>query len=507
MRRKMPKRHRGKWRRADRVRQRQAECDLLHSIIDHIPRPVFVFLAPDGRRWIRNRGAALCDAGPMRRGPSFGDPPLRRPDGSVYEADQYPVARALKGETVLNEEVLVESGGALHRFSTSNAPIRDAGGSVVAVVGTCDDVTAVRRAEAEHAETIQRLLTGQRLFSRIADATPDVLYLFDLQTGRNVYQNQRLLPALGYEAPEFQTIDPLGALVHPDDRARVQAALERFDTLADGEVLRLECRLLHKNGTYRWFRSRALVFNRDDRSHPLLILGLSEDITERKRKQEDMRRIQQDLEHRVAERTAQLMRIEEETRHRIARELHDEMGQHVTALKVGLEGLGGRADDQPRIEQLTAIVHDLDEHIDRLAHELRPAALDDFGLDVALANSIELFTERSGIAVDFHHSELHDGRLPAMIENTLYRLVQEALTNVMKHARARSVSVILERRENQVQLIVEDDGVGFNVDEALHRGLGLRGMRERVELAGGTFHIESRVGGGTSIFVRLTLRS
>jgi signal transduction histidine kinase len=186
------------------------------------------------------------------------------------------------------------------------------------------------------------------------------------------------------------------------------------------------------------------------------------------------------------------------------------MGQSVTALRVGLESLGGAAPEDTRIEQLIAVVEELDDHIDRLSHELRPRVIEDFGLITALSNHIDVFSERSGIPVDFHQHGFSDERIPAVTEMTLYRVAQEALTNVFRHARATSVSVILEKRDGQVQLIVEDDGSGFDPEEVLARPraehrLGLIGMRERVALAGGTLHIESGSVGGTSIFVRLTL--
>jgi two-component system CheB/CheR fusion protein len=121
-----------------------------------------------------------------------------------------------------------------------------------------------------------------------------------------------------------------------------------------------------------------------------------------------------------------------------------------------------------------------------------------------LANYIEQFTERSNIPVDFHGPGFTGERLPLVIEMTLYRVVQEALTNILKHAHASNVSVILETRDGQIQLIVEDDGSGFDSDVGTKRGLGFIGMKERVALAGGRLSVESNAG-GTSVFVRLTI--
>jgi len=133
----------------------------------------------------------------------------------------------------------------------------------------------------------------------------------------------------------------------------------------------------------------------------------------------------------------------------------------------------------------------------RLAVELRPKALDDFGLVAALERLTESFTEQTGIAVGFE-SLLPAARLTPEIETALYRIVQESLTNIVKHAQAHNVSIVLGRKSNTVSVIVEDDGVGFDPDRPREGGLGLIGMRERVSLIGGRLTIESRPGAGTT---------
>jgi signal transduction histidine kinase len=167
------------------------------------------------------------------------------------------------------------------------------------------------------------------------------------------------------------------------------------------------------------------------------------------------------------------------------------------------------ARDKAPFDYLAQVVSELDEHLDRLARELRPSALDDFGLETALTNLVDAFSSRHGVSVDFQCTGAERGRLPPVVETTLYRIVQEALTNVAKHARATSASVILDRRRDDVQVIIEDNGKGFDRDDSSARRtpdrLGLPGMRERVALVGGTLNIESSVDGGTSVFARITL--
>jgi two-component system sensor histidine kinase DegS len=136
------------------------------------------------------------------------------------------------------------------------------------------------------------------------------------------------------------------------------------------------------------------------------------------------------------------------------------------------------------------------QDVRRLAVDLRPSALDDFGLVPALERLIGNFTEQTGIAVDFQ--PLVEERLSPDIETALYRIVQESLTNLVKHAPAGRVSIVLRRGERAVSVVVEDDGVGFDPGAAREDGLGLVGMRERVALLGGRFDVESRPGAGTT---------
>jgi two-component system, chemotaxis family, sensor kinase Cph1 len=149
-------------------------------------------------------------------------------------------------------------------------------------------------------------------------------------------------------------------------------------------------------------------------------------------------------------------------------------------------------------EQVVATLQD----VRRLAVELRPTALDDFGLVPALQRLVDTFTEQTGIAVELE-ATLGDERLSAEVETTLYRIVQEALTNVVKHAQARTVSVVIRRRDGAVSAVIEDDGRGFAGEGG--DGLGLIGMRERAELANGRLTVESRPGAGTTLFLEVSL--
>jgi signal transduction histidine kinase len=212
------------------------------------------------------------------------------------------------------------------------------------------------------------------------------------------------------------------------------------------------------------------------------------------------RRVSRDSVRRVVE-------AQEEERARLARELHDETGQALTSILLGLRALEDRVDtDEGRTaaSELRALVVSTLQDVRRLAVELRPAALDDFGLVPALERLRDTVSEQSALSVDVQ-SSLGEHRLPSEIETMLYRAVQEALTNVLKHAEASRVTVRLTRGDKSVVLVVHDDGKGFDPLAARQDGLGLVGMRERVALLGGRFAVESSVGAGTMLRAEIPL--
>ncbi|HEY2937677.1 MAG TPA: GAF domain-containing sensor histidine kinase [Gaiellaceae bacterium] len=209
-----------------------------------------------------------------------------------------------------------------------------------------------------------------------------------------------------------------------------------------------------------------------------------------------------DVSERVARDTVRrVIEAQELERRRLARELHDETGQALTSILLGLKGIRAARSDE-EAEHVEAALRELVvqalQDVRSLAVELRPTALDDFGLVAATERLAETFAERSGIVAAVEPN-LGAERLPAETETVLYRLVQEALTNVVKHAAATRVSIVLTRRDGGVSAIVEDDGRGFTQQEVRADALGLVGMRERLALLGGTLAVESTPGEGTSL--------
>jgi two-component system, NarL family, sensor histidine kinase DevS len=215
-----------------------------------------------------------------------------------------------------------------------------------------------------------------------------------------------------------------------------------------------------------------------------------------------------DLSRRVSRDTVKrVVAAQELERSRLARELHDETGQALTSILLGLKPLEDSTSPEEtrgRVAAVRELVVSTLRDVRRLAVELRPSALDDFGLASAVERLVQTFREQSGLRVDLE-ARLAEERLPSEVETALYRIVQEALTNVAKHSRATRVSILLTRRAASVAAVVEDDGEGFDPGVDAHGGLGIVGMRERLALLGGRLAIESAPTAGTTLIAEVPL--
>lgn len=219
-------------------------------------------------------------------------------------------------------------------------------------------------------------------------------------------------------------------------------------------------------------------------------------------------------EERVRMLLQKIVTAQEEARRRISRELHDQTGQYFVALRLVLQGLKDTLREEPDklalLQQAEEISERLGRDVSAVARELRPAGLEEFGLINVLNNYIEEWASRSGVNADFHAHGAEQKRLSDEIEITIYRVIQEALTNTLKHANSRHVSVVLEYLPHCIRVIVEDDGRGFSVEPTnhfvSHNGkLGLLGMRERLALVGGSLEIESSSDSGSTLFINIPL--
>jgi PAS domain S-box-containing protein len=373
---------------------------------------------------------------------------------------------------------------------TRGLPIRpEPGGRVVRIVGTHLDITERKRTELALRESEERLTLA---FAGAQEGVWD----WNLETDAVVYSS-RWKQMLGYSDDEIEPhVSAWERLVHPDDRA---AADHAHESVARGQpTYEAEFRLRHKDGHYVQVLSRGFPVRRDAGGPVVRIVGTHFDLTERQNREAE--RVRTEL-------LGRLVFAQEDERRRIARDMHDEFGEHLTALSLHIALLknkcADRTDLMAEVDALETLARSLDRDVDRLAWELRPTALDDLGLRAALTNYVHKWSDRIGIPARLHTSGLLDARLAPDIETTLYRIAQEALNNAAKYSNASRVEVILERRADSVLLVVEDDGIGFDADRTNEQGFGIAGMRERAALVGATLEIESAPGRGTTVLVRI----
>lgn len=291
--------------------------------------------------------------------------------------------------------------------------------------------------------------------------------------------------------------------IHPDDRAQVMAAIEK--AIQTRDTFESEHRVLLTDGNLRWTFSRAIPL-KNANGEIVEWFGAASDITDRKRAEDELRR----SEDRLRALAARLQTAGERERLRIARELHDQMGSALTGIKMDLDWIvrkhgAGAYEWVPMVEESMKSVDSTIGLVRRLATELRPQMLDTVGLGAAIEWYAAEFQRRAGIPCTV--------KMPADLLKfssdqriAVFRIFQEALTNVARHSRASNVAVAVVPENSHAILTIEDDGVGFPADMLANtQALGVVGMRERALLLGAEFSIESKRAGGTTITLRMPL--
>jgi PAS domain S-box-containing protein len=368
---------------------------------------------------------------------------------------------------------------------------------------------ALVRDMAERKHAGERIRQQEAELRRVLDFTPQLIGVFGPDRKR-IYANRCTLEYLGLTLEEWQGIsDPLW-FFHPDDRERV--ANHGYSEGASDVPHEFEARFRKKDGTHRWFLFRENPL-RDEQGRLTRWYVAAIDIEDRKRAEEALQRSQQLLKRHQTEITAlneRLMKAQEEERTRIAGELHDGVLQQLTSVTLMLGAVKCEIpQDSEAIQEIQKLQKQLMQvgtDIRQLSHELHPEVLKGAGLPEALAGYCEEFSKTRGIPVtcdtDATAKELSRGA--ALV---LYRIAQEALGNVAKHAEAKHVQVRLTRSNGRVRLSVSDDGIGFSPEGAGKAGgLGLVNMRERVRQLNGTLELQSEPGCGTTVTAEVPFR-
>lgn len=347
-------------------------------------------------------------------------------------------------------------------------------------------------------------------YAAILDEANDTIMIRDLNDSI-IYWNQGAERLYGWTKKEVlgKNVHRLLKTVFPEGKANI---FERFFKSSHWEGF------LHhskKDGSRITVASRWTL-QRTKGGKPLAYLEINNDVTQQKRIEAELQKAHKELERRVAERTAQLKRTnealrdlslrlisaQESERTRISRDLHDDLGQTLTYVNLDLERAlvsGGERKKNALIRKALEVNQNLHVRLKEISTLLRPPVLDDLGMKAAVESYVTEFSQRTGIASKCD-VRLNGGRLEETLATAMYRIMQEALTNVVKHAEAGKISIMLQKHEDRVSLKIEDNGKGFHIEKIYPPG-GLSGMKERAELMGGRFAMKSVVGKGTSITV------
>jgi PAS domain S-box-containing protein len=353
---------------------------------------------------------------------------------------------------------------------------------------------------AERRRTDEALRESEERF-RAAFAHAAVGMALTTLEGRFLQVNPAYCAITGYSVEELTQRD-FGTITHPDD---LPENLRLMKNLVSGAVpsFFIEKRYVRKDGSTVWVRN-SVSTTRDSQGRPMHMVALVEDITERKRADQHLREL-----------SGRLLRLQDEERRRLARELHDSTAQELAALGINLSLIEARSaglDEKARqaLADSRALTDQATREVRTLAYLLHPPLLDEVGLSSAIRWYVDGFTKRSGIDVSL---ELPDdlGRMPVDVETTVFRIVQEALTNVHRHSASPTASVRIARDATGLTLEVRDEGKGmrtvpqFRLERGIAGlGVGIAGMRERVRQLGGALDIRTS-DAGTSVHVRLPL--
>jgi PAS domain S-box-containing protein len=355
------------------------------------------------------------------------------------------------------------------------------------------DITERKRAEDKLKQSEGQLLDAQRL-AHLGS------WNWDLATD-TLHWSEELHRIFGVDPQEFKTTyESVLALVHLDDRHLLIEAIE--NAREKNQPFNFYYRIIQPGGEERIIHSRGHMTN-DEQGNPYRMFGAVQDVTERKKAEEALRKY-----------SRQLIEAQESERQNIARELHDEIGQVLTAVRIGLDTVKRSlkaGDALPQLDDNIVIVDQALRRVRDLSLELHPVLLDDLGLTSALRWYTERYTQWTGIRTDLKLLNLETKtRFARELETACFRVVQEALTNVARHAQATHAAIELRRTNESLHLNIVDDGVGFDLSalqkrDAGHVTLGLRSMEERAQALSGTFEIISSPSAGTKINLVLPL--
>lgn len=369
------------------------------------------------------------------------------------------------------------------------APVRNEAGEIIAFVAAQEDITRRKLAE-------EKLKASQKKYSMLVEKSSIGIYL--VQEGRIRYANSKLSEIFGYSKDALLGME-LFDIIHPEYRKGLPDLLSKQK--AEGAALGERIQGVKKNGEVIWIRLANTLIHFGEKA---AILGNVVDMTQEKRTEESLSDSRMELRNL----SSQLLSAQEQERKRISSELHDGVGQYLSSIKFSMDNIGHNCEQtdpasSSAIRKLIPIIQEAIDEVRRLSMDLRPSMLDDLGILATLSWFCRRYqTVFSHIRIETHIN-IKEDEVPADLKTVIYRIVQEALNNVAKHAVANLVQLCLSKSDDTIELIVQDNGQGFEMAKMARgyseAGIGFLSMRERAELSGGSFTVDSKPGLGVKI--------
>jgi PAS domain S-box-containing protein len=442
----------------------------------------------------------------------------QRPDGSRYAAIDCSLLRVLRGGAPVREQedLFIRKDGSFFPVVFSASPVKTEGATGGLVVCFRDDA---KRRQAEEA-----LRQSERIYRAIGESIDYGVWICDDQ-GRNVYASPSFLELIGLTQQQCSEYGWAHAM-DPEEGNATKEAWQKC--VREGEAWERETRFRAADGHWHHILSRGVPI-RDSQGKILYWAGINLDIQHRKEAERQLQQLVETLESRVSERTLELenataklreltgklLQTQDEERRRIARELHDGVGQLVVAMSINLTSIVSEkealsAEARQSLEQNQALIEQASREIRTMSHLLHPPLLDEVGLDSALRWYIDGFCDRSKVSVETKLASGFSEDLPRDMALSVFRIVQESLTNIHRHSESPTALVQIDRSPGEITLVVEDEGKGIpaqiqsKISSGELTGVGLRGMRERVRQFGGHLDVRSN-GHGTRVVAVLPI--
>lgn len=386
-------------------------------------------------------------------------------------------------------------------ISETARAVCDARGNPIYYEGTVQDISRRKLAE-------DSLRKSQHFIERVADTSPAILYVYDLLENRYLYINHQVRKILGLKVEDVvgTSADFIADRIHPEDTDIADERVRRLASAEDGQIFESRFRLRNIRGEWIWIVTRDVLFTRRNDGCPEQIIGMAQDFTARRQAHEELEKSRE----RLRALSTRIQQVREEERAGIAREIHDELGQTLTALSMDVSRMRSRISklEMPADPEVAERLTSMDQHIDSMLHtvrkisaELRPPLLDECGVAVAIEWQALQFQRRYGVRCEVVN-DWETAVVDQKLSTAIFRIFQEILTNVARHAKASKVLVHMRQLSDSLLLVVKDNGRGITETEK-SASLGVLGMRERAHLFGGVIEIHGTPGKGTTVTVRI----